>query len=216
MKQRSCPRWRSGSDESPGGRAVCCGTGRACSAFPYSCTCCQPGASCGRAWGMLWDSTVPPTCAERNRELRHCLTEQPTSSFYTLFPRKLNGMKRSIAFCFEVLNVSFLVSPAGTKLTQWRQSAWFSWYPTAVTILLPELLTHAAMQQESYFSMKYDFKDFSMKSSEERFTALQKSGTEPFDVFAKCPALRCCGCFSMGWFVTQSIERGLTLTPNPQ
>lgn len=38
-----------------------------------------------------------------------------------------------------------------------------------MTILLPELLTHAAMQQESYFSMK---------SSEERFIALQKSSTE--------------------------------------
>lgn len=191
-------------DESPGGRAVLC-TCRACSAFPFSSTCRQPGAPSG----MLWDSIVPPMSAERSRELWHCLTEQAASSFYTWFPRKLDGLKRrSIAFCFEVLNLSFPVSPAGTKLIEWRQSAWFSWYPTAVTILLPELLTHAAMQQESYFSMN---------SSEERFIALQKSSTEPLDVFAKCsPALQCCGCFSMGWFVAQSIERGSAWTPSPQ
>lgn len=184
----------SASDESPGARAVwwkpraravwvklraravCCGTWRGCTAF--CCTCCQSGGSRGRTSGMLWDSTVPPTRATRNRELWRCLIEKPASSFYTWFPRKLNEMKRrSIVFCFEVLNLSFPVSPAGTKLIKWRQSAWFSWYPTAVTILLPEQLTHAAMQQESYFSMK---------SLEERFIALQKSGTEPFNVFAKC------------------------------
>lgn len=144
-----------------------------------------------------------------HKELWHCLTEQAASYFYTWFPRKLNGMKRrSIAFCFEVLNMSFPASPAGTKVIEWRQSAWFSWYPTAVTLLLPELLTHAAMQQESYFSKK---------SSEERFIALQKSNTEPLDVFAKCsPAFQCCGCFSMGWFVAQSIERGSAWTPSLQ
>lgn len=37
----------------------------------------------GRASGKLWDSTAPPTCAERNRELCHCLTEPAASSFYT-------------------------------------------------------------------------------------------------------------------------------------
>lgn len=166
-------------------------------ALPSSCICCQ---CWGRAWGMLRDSTVPPACAKRDREPWHCLPEQPASSSYTWLPRKLNEMKRrSIAFCFEVLNLSFPVSPAGTKLTEWRQSAWFSWYPTAVTILLPELLTHAAMQQESYFSMK---------SLEERFIALQKSSTEPFNVFAKW-ALQCWGCFTMGmgWFVAVHRDR---------
>lgn len=208
------------SDESPGGRAGWVKRRRQSRVLwhmqglhcpPLQLHLCQPGASCSRtirnAFGQC---SVPQTCATRNRELCCCLTKQPASSFYTWFPRKLNELKRSIAVCFEVLNLSFPVSPAGTKLIKWRQSAWFSWYPTAVTILLPELLTHAAMQQESYFSMKY---------SQERFIALQKSSTEPSKGFAKCsPALQCCGCFTMGMggFVAQSIDRGSTWTPTPQ
>lgn len=163
-------------------------------------------------WQNLGDALGQPSATnvcEKEQELGHCLTEQPASSFYTWLSRKMNEMKRrSIAFCFEVLNLSFLMSPAGTKLMEWRHSAWFSWYPTAVAVLLPELLTHAAMQQESYFSMK---------SSEERFIALQKSSTEPFNVFAKCsPASQCCGCFTWGRSVAQSTDRGSTLTPSPQ
>lgn len=126
-------RLRSGSDESPGARAVrwqprgqsrvlwVC---RGCCASPSAAAAASPEHPVQNLGNALGQHRATNACS-RNRELWHCLTEQPASSSYIWFPRKLNEMKRrSIAFCFEVLNQSFPVSPAGTKRMEWRQTAW--------------------------------------------------------------------------------------------
>lgn len=180
-----------------------------CRDFPVPSPPAAASPECPEAepWGQhsatIGDSTVPPRCAERSRELWHCLTEHPASSCYTCFPRKLNEMKRrSIAFCFEVFNLAFPVSPAGTKLIQYRHSALFSWYPTAVTVLLPELLTHAACSRNPISNEIFRGKIYSFAEEQHRALGCTCTGQPSTPVLRMSP-------HGLGWVVAQSTGRGI-------
>lgn len=100
-------------DESPGGRAVLC-TCRACSAFPFSCTCCQPRAPSG----MLWDSTFPPTCAERSTQGIVALPDWASSIlFLHLIPQEAEWDEKKI-YCFLLWSVKYVFS----CIPSWYQS----------------------------------------------------------------------------------------------
>lgn len=125
-------------------------------------------------WNALGQRSIPQYGCKRNKELWCSLTTATDVFFRHLIPQEA-GLDDKKIYCFFAFKwqMSSPVSPAGTKLTKWRQSDWFSWYPAAGTILLHELLTHAVVKHEFYFSMK---------ASQARSTALQKSSAEPSDV----------------------------------